>query len=126
MSRADLCHQRLGAWLTGLRMPGLDDPTRRLEEAGLNQLRNFFLILLASSPQPAASPLEALEQTGELTRIELYRQHLSLPLRGTPDDVVSAIDLGRPSGELFALSSRLMDELDDEGRAILLQLGKLM
>lgn len=126
MSRAELCHQRLGDWLTGLRMPKLDDPTRRLEEARLNQLRNFFLLLLASASPPPRSPIEALEAAGGLTGLELYRKHLALPLEGTPDDVTSAIDLGRPGGELFALQARLVDELDDDGRAILLQLGKLI
>ena len=128
MTRAETSHQRLGEWLTGLQMPKLDHPTRRLEEAALNMLRNFFVVLLASSKggEPAATPFEALETAGGLARLDLYRQHLALPLSGTPDDVTTAIDLGRPSGELFALQGRLMDELDDEGRGIVLQLGKLI
>lgn len=125
MTRAEICHQRLGEWLTGLEMPGLGEPTRRLEEGALSMLRNFLVLLLASGSEPATSPLQALETAGGLARLDLYRQHLTLPLSGTPESVTSAIELGRPSGELFALQSRLLDELDDDGRAIILRLGKL-
>ena len=88
-------------------------------------LRNFLILLLASDSEPVASPLQALETAEGLTRLDLYRQYLTLPLSGTPESVTSAIELGRPSGELFALQSRLLDDLDDEGRAIILRLGKL-
>ncbi len=125
MTRKELCQQRLGHWLDGLELPRLDDPGRRLEELALTSLRQFFLLLLVSTPEPAATPLQALESAGGLTREDIYRRHLSLPLKGSPDALASAIDLGPPSGELFALQERLIDGLDEEGRLLMLQLGQL-
>jgi hypothetical protein len=119
--------QRLGQWLDGLQLPLLDDPRRRLEELCLSQLRNFFLLLLASSPDnPPPTPSEALDRLGpELARHDLYRQTLALPLQGSPESVVTAIELGEPNGELYALQERLADGLSEEGRLLILQLGRL-
>lgn len=125
MTRGQLAQERLGQWLDGLEMPKLDDPRRQLEEYCLASLRNFFVLLLARWPEPPATPVEALERAGGLSQGETYRRFLALPLKGSPDTVVSGIDLGPPQGELFALQERLIDELDDDGRLLILQLGKL-
>jgi hypothetical protein len=125
MNRAELCQQRLGEWLDGLEMPALGHPHRRLEEACLAMLRNFFVLLLVRWSEPPATPVEALARAGGLTEGAAYERYLGLPLQGTPDRIVSGIGLGPPTGELFALQSRLVDELDDEGRSLLIQLGNL-
>lgn len=120
-------HERLGEWLDGLSMPALDDPKRRIEELRLDQLRNFLLLLLAREPEPLVStPAEALRRWApELVELDAYCEKLSLPLQGTPDDIVSVLKLGQPQGELFALQARLMDELGDDGRRLIVELGKL-
>lgn len=108
-------------------MPPLDDERRRLEELCLAQLRNFFLLLLSSRPNEMfATPVEALDTLGpKLDQRDLYHSELALPLHGTPDSVVSAIGLGDPEGELFALQEALTDALTDEGRLLLVRLGRL-
>lgn len=127
MDRKEVCRQHLDAWLSSLRAqtPGIDDPRTRLEEVSLVGLRNLFALLLASTPEPPDSPLDALEAAGGLSHMELYRQHLVLPLRGSPYEVATAIKLGPPTGELFALQERLLTELDDEGQEVLVTLGQL-
>lgn len=120
-------HERLGEWLDGLDMPGLGQPDRRVEELRLDQLRNFLLLLLArASSDPVATPSEALQKFGaELTNLSLYQEMLALPLAGTPNSIVTVLKLGQPSSELFRLQERLMDELDDDGRRAIVELGKL-
>jgi hypothetical protein len=126
LSNVALCQERLDQWLDGLRMPRLDDPERGLEESSLTILRNFFVLLLASQHQNLPrTPVEALEAAGGLAHTELYRQGLSLPLRGSPDDILTAIKLGPPSGELFELQKRLMRTLDDQGHELIVQLARL-
>lgn len=120
-------HDRLGEWLDGLSMPPLDDPRRRIEELRLDQLRNFLLLLLAREPEAlAAGPAEALRRWApDLVELESYCAKLTLPLQGTPDDIVSVLKLGHPQGELFALQARMMDELGEDGRRLIVELGKL-
>lgn len=120
-------HQRLGEWLDGLSMPSLDDPKRRIEELRLDQLRNFLLLLLArSGDELPSTPAEALERWGsQLGGLATYQTQLALPLAGTPDGIVSVLKLGQPNGELFQLQAKLVDELDDDGRRLLVELGKL-
>lgn len=127
MNRQELCRQRVNLWLEGLQTDSLplDSPRLRIEELSLGSLKNFFVLLLASSPEPPQTPIEALERAGGLEQMELYRQKLALPLHGSPYELNTAIRLGPPSGELFALQERLLDEIDEEGRAILLRLGQL-
>ncbi len=105
----------------------MDDERRRLEELCLGQLRNFFLLLLCSRPDDLfQTPVEALDALGpSLDQRDLYHAELALPLKGSPDSVVSAIALGDPAGELFALQEKLTDELQDEGRLLLVRLGRL-
>ncbi len=120
-------HERLGEWLDGLSMPALDDSKRRIEELRLDQLRNFLLLLLARSGEDLPStPTEALERWGSrLGGLAAYQAQLALPLSGTPDSIVSVLKLGQPNGELFQLQEKLVDELDDDGRRVLIELGKL-
>lgn len=108
-------------------MPSLDDPKRRIEELRLDQLRNFLLLLLARSGDDLpGTPAEALERWASgLDGLTTYGNQLSLPLTGTPDSVVSGLRLGQPNSELFKLQEKLVDELDDEGRRVLVELGKL-
>jgi hypothetical protein len=122
-----LHQQRLEQWLTGLTMPRLDHPLRRVEELRFNQLRTFFVLLLASDPaNPPSTPAEALDRFGpELTDSARYKQALQLPLHGTPDEVVSELEPGDPDSELFALQERLTDQLSDDGRLVLLRLAQL-
>ena len=120
------CKSQLDGWLDGLEMPPLDHPRRRLEELCLGQLRNFFLLLLARfCDDIPATPLQAMARIGEPSNLDPYQTHLTLPLSGTPDTLVSAIDLGNPSGALFALQTRLAHELNDQGRELILGLGRL-
>lgn len=117
--------KRLGEWLDGLSLPPLESPRRRLEELQLGVLRNFFLLLLAREPeQPSTTPSEALRRWApDLKKLEAYCARLSLPLQGTPDEVVDAIKLS--DGELFALQQKLLNELTREGRRLIVELGRL-
>ena len=127
MSLNESVHQRLGEWLDGLSLPALDDPSRRIEELRLGQLRNFLLLLLARFPHElAATPAEALERCGpELAELSSYQQKLSLPLNDTPDGIATALQLGKPRSELFALQENLLDQLDDDGHRLIVELGRL-
>lgn len=120
-------HERLGEWLDGLEMPSLGDPQRRIEELRLDQLRNFLLLLLArAGSDSVATPGEALLKFGpELTELARYQDTLALPLSGTPNSIVTVLKLGQPSSELFRLQETLMDDLDDDGRRAIVELGKL-
>lgn len=124
MSRQTLCQERLQQWMAGLQLPAFDDPRRPLEEMAYRSLLNFFALLLASRAEPPEAPMELLDPA-ELSGWDRYSRLLSLPLQGTPEPLVRQLELGRPSSELFALQRRLSDQLDDEGRAILLQFGRL-
>ncbi len=127
MSLSESVHQRLGEWLDGISLPALDDPNRRIEELRLGQLRNFLLLLLARFPNDlATTPAEALERCGpELTELSAYQQTLSLPFNDTPDGLATALKLGKPRSELFTLQENLLDQLDDDGHRLIVELGRL-
>ena len=127
MSLSESVHQRLGEWLDGLVLPPLDDPKRQIEELRLGQLRNFLLLLLARFPQNLAqTPGEALEKCApDLAQLSAYQQKLTLPLADSPDGIASALQLGKPRSELFSLQETLLDQLDDDGHRLLVELGRL-
>lgn len=125
MTRLQICRERLDDWLAGLsaEYSSLDDPRRELDQLGLASLRSFFALLLASRPVPPLTPLEAMESSDRLSRFDLYRRLLTLPLKGSPSDIAMELRLGAPSGELFMFTELLFDDLDDEGRQILLAIS---
>lgn len=127
MTRPQQCRERLDEWLEGLQSEplALDDPRLRIEELSLKSLRNFFVLLLASGSDTPQTPVQALERAGGLEHLDLYRQTLALPLQGSPRQVNAAINLGPPKGELFALQQRLLEQLDDEGHRVLVELAQL-
>lgn len=120
-----VARQRLGAWLGKLELPPPADPDRPQEEAAFEQLQNFFLLLLAASPEPLPeSPGSALE----LLAPDLATQefHQSWGRNGTRATEISlAWGLGDPDSPLFALQEQLVESLPEKRRGWLWEMGQM-
>ncbi len=121
----NVARQRLGAWLKKLELPPLQSPERVREEAAHQQVQNFFLLLLAASPEPLPeTPGAALR----LLAPDLSTQELDLTRwqrGGSAAELSLAWRLGDPDSPLFALQEKLVESLEEERRGWLWEMGQM-
>lgn len=105
----------LELWMSGFRLPDLNDPMYPVEEADMDIVKDFFALLLVSAESVPASPLAA---------VRAYLPDFpEFPTRGLPSDALVVLGVARPSGPTVELRSRLSAALDAEQAASYLVLA---